>query len=38
MTHALVVNNAEPENYNIVFIVPQNDEILILGTFIEFDE
>ena len=38
MTHALVVNTAEPEDYNIVFIVPRNDNILILGTFIEFDE
>ncbi|KAK4695880.1 D-amino-acid oxidase, partial [Lecanoromycetidae sp. Uapishka_2] len=38
ITHALVVNNSEPEDYNIVFIVPRNDNILILGTFIEFDK
>lgn len=37
MTHALVVDNTEPEDYNIVFIVPRNDDILILGTFIECD-
>lgn len=38
MTHALVVNNTEREDYNIVFIVPRNDNILVLGTFIEFDK
>ncbi|MCJ1461105.1 hypothetical protein MMC28_011487 [Mycoblastus sanguinarius] len=31
MSHALVVNNTEPEGYNIVFIVPRSDSILILG-------
>ena len=37
MTHALVVNNTEPEDYIIVFMMPRNDDILILGTFSEFD-
>ena len=37
MTHTLMVNNTEPEDYNIVFMMPRNDDILILGTFIDFD-
>lgn len=36
--HAMVVNTPDPEDYNIVFIVPRNDNTLILGTFIEMDE
>ena len=36
--HAMVVNTRDPEDYDIVFIVPRNDDILILGTFIEKDE
>ncbi|MCJ1447685.1 MAG: hypothetical protein MMC23_008196 [Stictis urceolatum] len=36
--HAMVVNTKDPEDYNIVFVVPRNEKILILGTFIEEGE
>lgn len=36
--HAMVVNTKDPYDYNIVFIVPRNDQVLILGTFIEMDQ
>ena len=35
--HAMIVNTQDPEDYNIVFVVPRNDSTLILGTFIEMD-
>ena len=38
ITNAMVVNTEDPEDYNVVFIVPRNDRILILGTFIERDK
>ena len=37
MAHALVFNNTEPEDYNPLFVLPRNDDILILGTFMELD-
>lgn len=32
------VDKAEKEDCDVVFIVPRNDDILVLGTFIELDE
>ncbi|ETS78835.1 hypothetical protein PFICI_08688 [Pestalotiopsis fici W106-1] len=36
--HALVVNNKDHMDYNIVFVVPRNENTLILGTFTEEGE
>lgn len=36
--HAMVIHTPEPTDHNIVSIVPRNDDILILGTFIELNE
>lgn len=45
ITHAMVVNKAEKKDKkkkktdrDIVFIVPRNDDILVLGTFLELDK
>jgi D-amino-acid oxidase len=38
ITHAMVVATDIPDNYNVVFIVPRNDETLILGTITELDK
>ena len=32
------INEDEKEDCNVVFIVPRNDNILVLGTFLELDE
>ena len=37
ITHAMVVNKDEGD-CDIVFIVPRNEEILVLGTFLQLDE
>ena len=36
--HAMVVATNVPENYNLIFIVPRNDDTLILGTITQMDE
>ena len=36
--YAMVVNTKNPEDCYIVFIVPRNDGIILLGTFIEKDK
>ena len=45
ITHAMVVNKAEKKDKkkkktdrDIVFIVPRNDNVLVLGTFLELDK
>ena len=38
INHAMVVATNIPDNYNLVFIVPRNDDTLILGTITQMDE
>lgn len=38
INHAMVVATNIPDNYNLIFIVPRNDDTLILGTITQMDE
>ncbi|KAL8815755.1 MAG: hypothetical protein Q9223_005135 [Gallowayella weberi] len=38
ISHAIVVATDIPDNYNLIFIVPRNDDTLVLGAITELDE
>lgn len=38
INHAMIVASNIPDNYDLVFIVPRNDDTLILGTITQLDE